>query len=223
MTDEHLNALNFLAERYWKPVFYFVRSRTRDNHEAEDLVQEFFTSWIQKGLFGRADPSRGRFRDFLLTSLKNFLINKNREKKGTIKNPRGGFVSIHKLASDEEAHYEPSERETPESLFLRGWIKELLFTVLEILEKEYQARGKEEHYEIFRKRIIEPALEGSPPPPMSELAQKFNLTEKQAANHLLTTRRAYQRLLRVQIRTYATSEEEVSAEVQDLFTFLGKE
>ena len=77
------------------------------------------------------------------------------------------------------------------------------------------------HFAIFSKRLINPILDGSREISMSVLGREYGLTEKQAANHLLTAKRAYQRLLQEEIRLYAGSEAEVAAEIRDLFSILG--
>ena len=107
-------------------------------------------------------------------------------------------------------------------MFRRAWVADLTQRVLRRLEQECQASGKLPHYELFRQRLVLPALEGSEPPPLAELAGRLGLSEKQAANCLLTARRAYQRLLQEEIRAYAASEDEVAAEIRDLFHFLGE-
>ena len=221
-TREHQDVLNLLIQRYWKPMYCYVRHRGYGNEDAKDLVQEFFTLWLVKRLFGRADPKRGRFRTYLLSSLKNFLSNARRAAHAQRRRPPGGFVSIHKLATDEGVAFEPVERETPEAVFNRTWATELVLRVLRLLEEECRATDKEAHYDLFRQRIINPALNGAQPPTLRELAQALGLTEKQAANRLVTARRAYQRLLREEIRIYASSEEDLAMEVRDLFHFLAR-
>ena len=220
MTEGHRAVLNLLIERYWKPVYCYVRRRGHGNEDAKDLVQEFFTSWLHRDLFGQANPSRGRFRSFLLSCLNNFLSNARRAAHAARRRPEKGFVSVHQLATDNRAAMEPVEQDTPEAAFQRAWAEELILRVLKRLERECSETAKADHYELFRQRIIRPALEGCQAPPMVELAKGLGLTEKQAANHLVTARRAYQRLLREEIRAFASSEEDVAAEVQDLFTFL---
>lgn len=92
--------------------------------------------------------------------------------------------------------------------------------MLTLLESECRDKGKPDYYDLFRRRIIEPALQGTEPPPMIDEARALGVTEKKACNRLVTVRRAYQRLLRHEIRCHATSEEDVAAEVNDLFAFL---
>ncbi|MSR64888.1 MAG: sigma-70 family RNA polymerase sigma factor [Verrucomicrobiae bacterium] len=220
--EEKRAALNILIRGYWKPVFCYVRGRGYSNEDAQDLTQEFFTSWLRKQLFGRADPSRGRFRSFLLSSLNNFLANAHRAAHAQRRSPPAGFVSIHELASSQRAVFEPVEKETPDGIFMRVWASELILRVVKSFEQECRTTGKEVHYSIFRRRVVEPALEGTDPPALRELAEEFGLSEKEAANRLVTAKRAFLRLLRDEIRLYASSEDDLTAELQELFQFLGK-
>ena len=68
-------AMQQLCQRYWFPLYAFVRRRGYDEHRAQDLIQSFFLRVIEKGVVSSADPHRGRFRTFLLASLENFLAN----------------------------------------------------------------------------------------------------------------------------------------------------
>lgn len=221
-TRERTALTNALIQRYWKPVYCYLRRRGYGNEEAKDLTQSFFVTWIEKDLPRCADPARGRFRALLLTALKNFVKNEERYKHAKRRHPSKGIVSIHELASGEDRSYEPEDRHTPEDAFHRAWVVELLMTALAALEEECRTTGKEEHYELFRVRIVDPALHGTRQGPLRELAQQQGIELKQADNRLLTTRRAYQRLLREEIGSYALSEEEIASEVQDLFCFLAK-
>ena len=62
-----------LCEHYWYPVYAYVRRRGHLNEEAQDLTQDFFIRILEGRYLDRADPSRGRFRSFLLNSCKFFL------------------------------------------------------------------------------------------------------------------------------------------------------
>jgi len=222
ITPEHKAALNFLIHQYWRPIYIYIKYKGFAKEEAEDLTQEFFTVWLIKRIFGRADPKRGRFRSFLLKSLNNFLSNINRSERAQKRKPIKGFISIHELRVDRQDFPVKRNSDNPEEVFFKAWNIDLIFRVLKIFKKECGVTGKDKHYEIFKRRIIKPVLEGSNIPPMHVLSEKLNLTEKQAANHLLTARRAYQRLLREEIRTYAHSDEEVAEEISDLFSFFSE-
>ena len=83
------DALETLCQSYWFPVYAFVRRRTQDEHQAQDLTQGFFTQLLARSTIGAADPDRGKFRAYLLTACKRFLVNEH-ERSGALK--RGGGV-----------------------------------------------------------------------------------------------------------------------------------
>lgn len=215
------DALNWLIKRYWKPVYAYIRCRGNSDQDAQDLTQAFFTTWLERDLFSQADPKRGRFRNYLLSSLSNFLINAHRDAHTRKRRPEGGLLSISDLAQEPSYQDGVPIAATPEEIFHRAWLIELLKRVADRLRDEFYATGKESHFEIFRHRIIVPILEGTPPPAQIKLALKYHLTEKQVANQLITARRAYQRLLREEVCNYATSEDDAKTEIQDLFEFIG--
>ena len=66
-------ALAELCQTYWTPLYGFVRSRGYSVDDAQDLTQSFFAYLIEHKIYTRVDRQKGRFRSFLLASLKNFL------------------------------------------------------------------------------------------------------------------------------------------------------
>ncbi|MBM3878811.1 MAG: sigma-70 family RNA polymerase sigma factor [Verrucomicrobia bacterium] len=215
-------ALEYLAQRYWRPVYVYVRRQRYNDEQAQDLVQEFFLRALARDLFARADPARGRFRNFLLKSLQRFLANAYRDAHARIRHPARGFVPIDELASESGAAALPPDTLTPDEAFHWKWLRELVRRVLRTLEIECQATGKQTHFELLHQRVIAPLLEGAEPPSLRDLAQRHGLSEKDVENRVITARRAYQRLLRQEIRLYATSDEEIAAEIQDLWRFMAE-
>src|SRR3954454_2664287 len=107
-------ALARLCQAYWDPLYSFLRRRGYPPHDAEDLTQAFFARLLEKRGLGRVDPEQGRFRTFLLASLKNFLAN-DWDRSQALK--RGGGQTILALdAESAEARYqlEPSHDMTPD-------------------------------------------------------------------------------------------------------------
>jgi RNA polymerase sigma factor (sigma-70 family) len=221
-SEERRAILEFLIRRYWKPVYCFVRRLGFDDEHAKDLVQEFFMVALSKDLFAKADPMRGRFRNLLLKALQHFLANSRRNAAAQKRRPDQGFVSIHELSTEDGTVVVPKDSETPDEVFHRTWLRELVLRVLKTLEVECLTTSKRTHFELLRLRIIEPILEGGEAPSLRTLAEQYGMTDKEVANHVLTARRAYHRLLRDEIRLYATSEVEVAAEIQDLWRFMSE-
>lgn len=211
-------ALNRLMNQYWRPVYNFVRYNGFQSEEAKDLTQDFFEKWFIKDLFARADPGKGRFRSFLLKSLKNFLYNQARASHAKKRRPEGGFVSINDL--EEDFSFLVGDDRTPEAIFNQAWAVEFVIRILKELENRCTTPSKKVRYEILRRRVIAPALEGAEPPTLKDLGNEFGLTEREVSNSLGTAKRAYRRLLTEEIEVYAVSEEEVQSEIHDLFQFL---
>ena len=219
-SDQYQEALNVLIERYWMPVYLYVRRRGYSHEDAKDLTQEFFTGWLVRGSFGQANALRGRFRNFLLASLNNFLVNAHRDAQAHRRRPSQGFVAIENLLDGAENQSGGADRNTPEVIFHRAWAVELIQRVLGQLAQHLEQTGKSIHHEIFRRRIIEPFFDGAEVESMKTLSQRLGLSEKQVANHLLMVKRAFTRLLQEEVRFYAASEEEIDSELQGLFRLL---
>jgi RNA polymerase sigma-70 factor (ECF subfamily) len=57
-------ALEQLCQRYWYPLYVYIRSRIGNSTDAQDITQEFFARFLEKELVVQARPDRGRFRNF---------------------------------------------------------------------------------------------------------------------------------------------------------------
>ena len=96
-----------------------MRRRGYDEEDARDLTQSFFAKLLEKNALMAANPERGRFRSFLLTSLKNFLASEWR-RQAAVK--RGGDVQVVPIDyGDAETRYsvEPAHALTPEAIYER--------------------------------------------------------------------------------------------------------
>ena len=119
-------ALTELCSAYWYPVYAFVRRHGFEPESAKDLTQGFFTQLLEKKTLKAARQERGRFRSFLLATLK-FYLSHERERAGAQKRG-GGRTPLQFDADTAEGKYrlEPADPETPETLFERRWALVLL-------------------------------------------------------------------------------------------------
>ena len=213
--------LSLLAERYWGPILSFLVNQGYTDHEAEDLVQDFFAFALQSRLFFKADKDRGRFRSFLLASLKNFAAKARRHDGAGKRCPPGGVASLDALLED--AYYHPASlvlRDTPEAQFHRAWLQELVNNVLQGLKQEFETTGKQSHYELFRVRVVAPEIDGTDPPPLEEQANELGLAFKEAANQITTAKRAFKRILAREVRAYAMSATDTKEELREVLHLL---
>ena len=203
-TPESRQALAELCAAYWYPLYAFVRRKGHQPAEAQDLTQSFFAEILEKARLRTADQNRGRFRSFLLASLRNFLANQAR---GARAEKRGGGRPVLSLDFEQgEKRYlrEPSHDLTPEHIFERRWATELLDRTVARLRQEYQAGEKAPLFE----RLL-PHLGGDGGASHEQLASELGMTAgavKVAAHRL---RKRLRELLRAEIgQTVASNADE---------------
>lgn len=144
---EDSRGMDTLIRAYWKPLYYFIRQKGFDNETAKDVVQDFLADALERGTISRADPSRGKFRTFLLTALCNFIRDwhksSNRLKRG------GGQVtlSLDFDAGERQYAFEVASGETPETILNRAWLQSVLEQCIAELT------GNPTHLQAFRLMI----------------------------------------------------------------------
>lgn len=142
------HAISAFCALYWKPVFNLLRSRRVDPTEAEDLTQGFLLHFIESNAIARADPTKGRFRDFLSVALNHYLSHYEARRQSR---KRGGGAFV--LSLDE-----PGLGDLPECAARfgtslpgdRAWAAQVLASVHEKLEMEYAAEGRGEMFRLLR-------------------------------------------------------------------------
>lgn len=123
-------ALENLCRTYWYPLYAYVRRQGYDATDAQDLTQGFFELFLSKHYLKDVDRDKGRFRSFLLASLKHFLAN---EWKKAGRQKRGGrvqTVSFDAMEAEEHYRHEPAEESSPELAYDCGWARTILKKVL---------------------------------------------------------------------------------------------
>ncbi len=152
-TQRSDRALADLCADYWYPLYAYVRRRGHDPEDARDLTQAFFAKLLEKNGLTSADPARGRFRSFLLTSMRNFLTSEWR-RQATLK--RGGEVELVSIDYDDAEHryrVEPASALTPEAIYERRRALALLDRAVDDLRKRYADRGNTELFDILKEYL----------------------------------------------------------------------
>jgi RNA polymerase sigma-70 factor (ECF subfamily) len=205
-------ALETLARAYWYPLYAYVRRNGNSPHDAEDLTQAFFARLLERGYIQLADRNQGRFRTFLLSSLKNFLINEwkreNREK-------RGGSHEIFSLDEETaEARFasEAFVEQPPDSLYDRSWAATLLDRALASLHSEFEQSGKLELFERLKVFVWGEKCALS----YSEMGVQLNMTENNVKQSVRRLRLRYGELLRAEVAQTVSTPEEVNEELRYL-------
>ena len=202
-------ALSELCELYWRPVYAFARRQGHDVQDAEDLTQAFFARLLEKQVVQAADPQRGRFRSFLLTSFKHFIANErdraHAQKRGS------GKVMIGLDFDSAEARYsaEPVETLTPEAVFERQWALAILDRVLTMLRDECVNAGKGDIFDRVRDLLAGDRSPGG----YAAIAESLGTTEGAVKVNVHRLRRRYRDLLRAEIEATVSTRSEIDEEL----------
>ena len=210
-------ALATLCEAYWYPLYAFVRRMGRSADDAEDLTQSFFLELMEKSKLAKSDPSRGRFRTFLLTSLQNYLKNEHR-KNSTIK--RGGhhsIISIDFTAAESQYSLEPSHEQTPQRAFDKNWAFAVLKQVLVGLEQQYADSGKLRLYNSLKGHLV-----GTASAPYAQIAAELGMKAGAIKVAMHRLRERYGQMLRLQIAKTMEDPANVDEELRHLFEVISE-
>jgi RNA polymerase sigma-70 factor (ECF subfamily) len=209
-------ALEFLCATYWYPLYVYVRRQGHDSEEAKDLTQEFFRELLERRTLRFADRTRGRFRTFLLTALKHFLVN---DWKKANRRKRGGGLQLLPLGSEAtETRFcaEPTDDMPPDQAFARRWATLVLGRVLDRLEVEFVAAGRGRLFAALKTYLTgEGSEEGQ-----AAIARRLGMTEGNVKVSVHRLRRRYRELLRREIAMTVEDPKAVDEEILELFAAL---
>ena len=213
---EARSALVSLCESYWYPLYAYLRRRGYSADEAQDLTQEFFIRVLEGRYLDRADPEKGRFRSFILTSLKFFVADEQDRQRAC---KRGGGELLPLEFSSGEGRYqrEPAHDETPERIFERRWALSLLDRVVERLRNEFVHHGRLEHFERLKVFLL-----GQSDAPYAALALEMNTSEGALKVAIHRLRKRYRELFRQEIADTVADPADVESELRFLAAVLSK-
>ncbi len=217
-TPEARAALGDLCEAYWTPVFRFLRREGRGEDESRELTQEFFAKLLAGAGIGEADPAKGRFRSYLLGSLKHFLANQrrdaNREKRG------GGAVveSIDSGGSETSPGLQLADpwATADDAWFDRHWALAVMERGLDRVRVSFEASGKGGQFEILK-----PWLMGEPEGlTQADAADQLGMTRAAAKVAIHRLRQKFGEAIRSEIAETVDTEEEIAGELRYLIEAL---
>ena len=210
-------ALASLCRAYWFPLYAYVRRQGHTIEDAQDFTQAFFARLLERKSLRLADSKRGRFRTFLLTSLKHFLINEwkknNCEKRG------GGrpLISLDAEATETRFQAEPADDRTPDKAFDRRWAIIVLDRVLNQLQAEFAAGERGQLFEELKSCLTGEDNEGT----YAEIGRRLGMTEGNLKVTIHRLRRRYRELLRKEIARTVIDADLIDEEIRELFAALG--
>lgn len=207
--------LEQLCRQYWHPLYHYIRRRGYGVEDAQDLTQGFFARLLERQVLAQADPHRGRFRSFLLASLKHFLADEW-DKARAEKRGGGPALSLDFQTEETRLVREPADTFTPEKAFEKRWALVLLEQVYRRLENEFGEKGKAGSFAALRV-----ALTGSRGAvPYADIARQTGTTEGAVKVAVHRLRQRYRELLRETIADTVAGPDEVEDELRYLFRVL---
>jgi len=211
--------IGFLIERYWKPVYCYLRRHGYGNEDSKDLTQGFFHEIVLgHDLFETADQSKGRFRTYLLVSLDRYLIKVKQKQQAQKRIPQEKLVPFH-VINDTDLPSVISELNPAES-FNYAWVSTLLEQVLQQVESQCHHDSLSTHWYLFSERILEPILNIQRPPSLDELCRKYQVENaSKASNMIITVKRRFGAALQKQLRDLVISDEQVREELEEMKRF----
>jgi RNA polymerase sigma-70 factor (ECF subfamily) len=214
--DRPAEAMARLCEAYWYPLYTYVRRTGHGVDDSQDLTQEFFARVLERHYLNDADRDRGRFRSFLLASLKHFLANEwdraRAQKRGGGKIP----ISLDTSSAEDRYRFEPVESLTPEVLFDRRWAMTLLDRALARLDREYASARRPE---VFI-RIKDLLLADGPRVRYESAAAELKMSESALKVAVHRARRRFGEILRSEVAETVATPADAQAEIRYLLRVL---
>ena len=215
-TTASRQALEWLGQAYWYPLYAHIRRRGHPPQDAQDLVQGFFASLIERSPFGRLTADRGRFRSFLLAALGNYLADE-RDRRHAAK--RGGgqtLLSLDETTAEDRYAFEPAASTSPEKDFDRRWAHSVLERALDALAQEQAAAGKQRVFERLRVFLTDATGRSD----YTESAEELKVPANTVAATVRRLRQRYRELVRAEIAETLGQPADVDAEMGHLLDAL---
>jgi RNA polymerase sigma-70 factor (ECF subfamily) len=203
-------ALESLCQTYWEPLYSYIRSSGQSHENAQDITQSFFKHLLEKNLPGHADPGLGRFRSYLLSSLRHFMVDWHRASR-----------SLKRGSQVEQVPFEaeflrglPSHGEMPEAAYDRKWAHTLITLCLDRIGAEQAMIGQSERFSLMRPLLLAPGDRGTA---AGELTSRFGMTPGSIRTAISRLRARFREIVREEVSRLVADSSEIDDEIGYLF------
>lgn len=213
-TEESVKALNVLLGIYWFPLYAFARSSGRNKEDAEDLVQGFSMSLIERSSFDNIDKENGKLRTYLIKAFKNFTASDLRKKYAHKRG--GGIVPLSIDAAEEKYQIQPYTDMTPDSIYDKAWANELLNQTMLELEQFYKNKDRLNVFENIKIYLGW----GSGEETYEELSKKTDMSVSSIKVEVGRMRKRYKKILTDNVKQTMDIEndDDVKSELMELLS-----
>lgn len=209
-------ALERLCATYWGPLWIWARRSGSTAEDAEDLVQGFFESWLQRGSVKDVDPSLGRFRSFLLACFRNYILNVARD--GRTQRRGSGYVpsSLDDPSTRDRHEGLVSEGAPADVAYDRAWAEDVVGRAVVALAREFGIAGRSEFYGAARRWLVSEARPGD----YREAGERLGMSEGAIAVAVHRMRVRYRELVRAEVAQTVATPAEIEGEMRYLMSLL---
>jgi RNA polymerase sigma-70 factor (ECF subfamily) len=209
-----LSALSELCQIYWRPVYVFLRRQGIAQHDAQDLTQGFFADLIESRAYTRADPIKGRFRSFLLGTLKHFVAHARDRDRAQKRGSGSAPVELDEQSlSEAETYAARSGHWSADGVFEREWAASLARQALDRVAQEYELGGKGALFEALKSRLTAGEAAAIP---YEELASRLGRTAVHLRVDVTRLRARYRAILREEVSGTVVDARDVDEELRYL-------
>lgn len=208
-------ALETLCRAYWQPLYTYICRTGRGHDDAEDITQAFFEHLLTKNLPARADPQFGRFRTFLLSSLRNFMLTLHRD---ATRQKRGGKAGEHIPIEDLAETLPAASGESPEIAYERKWAQTLVNISLDELARQQSESGNRERFALLRPLLLDSADSAAI---QARLIAEHDMTTSSIRTTLSRLRSRFRDIVRQEVARLVDDPAEVEDELVYLLRAMG--
>lgn len=209
-------ALAEVIRRYWFPLYSYARRRGLSSEDAEDATQEFLSRVLEGNLLGSADPAKGKFRSYLLTAWKRFLIDAYRKQKAVQRGGRARVGSLDVVSGEKQWQALSLRDHDPDRVFMLGWANAVLDEVRLRLCVDYERSNRKSIFEALVPKLTT-QLDAAD---YSQLASQLGVSLSSVKVALHRLRQRYGATLREVILETVDDPKDVDTELRELLQLL---
>jgi DNA-directed RNA polymerase specialized sigma24 family protein len=209
---DQAEAWDHIYKVYSQPVADFLRLHGQTSEEAEETTQRFFAWLWEKEVVARADRTRGRFRNFLLTALKQFVARDRRYQQAAKRCPPPSEPIVNGASTHALMDVADPQANSADRIFDRSWAIELLQHAIGRLRAEYQRAGQELRFDV-----LSGFLTGEENASCDQATERLGLSASAVRVAVHRLRKRFGQVLREEIRATVASDADVDDEIRALF------
>lgn len=206
-------ALEALCRKYWQPLYAYVRCSGKNHDDAQDITQSYFQHLIEKNLPARVSPAGGRFRSYLLATLRNFMLTWHRD---ATTQKRGGTDVVH-FSIDDDPTLTDKLSTTPEALYDQRWAQTMVKNALDQLAEQQAELGQSERFALMRPLLLEPERGATE---QNKLIIEHGMTEGSIRTALSRLRAQFRNIIRENVAKLVEDPAEIDDEIAYLLRAL---